>query len=432
MAGKDWGDLGHDLNRLIEDAVHGGNFNRLNDSIRNVFNQTFNGMDSKLSDFGDSNWDFDLSGKSQQQKSQQSQQNTYSTGAGTSSGNTHSGYTKNRIKKNNNTYRTGSRSVLNKLPYFAGNGKKYGATIVLLATGIFFLLISILPLLVSIINFMPGGSPAEARVIVLLSVFLAAGAALTAAGCLRIKLAGRFNRYVKILNGKDYTEIKALASYSHRSERDVIKDLRKMIKKGWFKQGHIDEQETCLMVSNESYKQYLDTMRNMKMKQQENEARKREEMKRKDRLTPEAAAILEKGREYIQKIRKSNDAIPGEEISNKIYRMEVLVARIFQQAEAYPENIGDLRRLMEYYLPTTMKLLDAYEELDRQPVQGEHITASKKEIEDTIDTLNAAFEKMLDSMFRERAWDVSADISVLETMLAQEGLTENDFQNIRA
>ena len=56
--------------------------------------------------------------------------------------------------------------------------------------------------------------------------------------------------------------------------------------------------------------------------------------------------------------------------------------------------------------------------------------ASKKEIEDTLDTLNQAFEKLLDSLFRDRAWDVSSDISVLETMLAQEGLTENDFGNI--
>ena len=101
-------------------------------------------------------------------------------------------------------------------------------------------------------------------------------------------------------------------------------------------------------------------------------------------------------------------------MSAKIKRMEILVARIFQQAEAHPEKIGDLRRLMDYYLPTTMKLLDAYEELDRQPVQGGHISASKKEIEDTLDTLNQAFEKLLDSLFRDRAWDVSSDISSLK------------------
>ena len=79
--------------------------------------------------------------------------------------------------------------------------------------------------------------------------------------------------------------------------------------------------------------------------------------------------------------------------------------------------------MMDYYLPTTVKLLEAYQELDGQPVQGENITTSKKEIEDTLDTLNEAFERLFDSMFQETAWDVSTDISVLKTLLAQEGLS---------
>ena len=76
----------------------------------------------------------------------------------------------------------------------------------------------------------------------------------------------------------------------------------------------------------------------------------------------------------------------------------------------------------------TVKLLDAYEDLIVQPVQGENILNSKKEIEDTLDTLNIAFEKLLDSIFQEEAWDISSDISVLKTVLAQEGLTKDDFQ----
>ena len=83
---------------------------------------------------------------------------------------------------------------------------------------------------------------------------------------------------------------------------------------------------------------------------------------------------------------------------------------------------------MDYYLPTTMKLLEAYEELDTQPVQGENILSSKREIEKTLDTLNQAFERLLDDMFQDTAWDVSSDISVLNSMLAQEGLKEKDFE----
>ena len=83
--------------------------------------------------------------------------------------------------------------------------------------------------------------------------------------------------------------------------------------------------------------------------------------------------------------------------------------------------------MMDYYLPTTSKLLDAYRELDKQPVAGDNIRSTKTEIEQTVDTLNVAFEKLLDSLFVDRAWDISSDISVLNTMLAQEGLKEDDF-----
>ena len=102
---------------------------------------------------------------------------------------------------------------------------------------------------------------------------------------------------------------------------------------------------------------------------------------------------------------------------------EQIVEQIFQRAEEHPEIIPDLKKMMDYYLPMTVKLLDAYEEMDRQPIQGETIRSSKKEIEDTLDTINQAFEKLLDSLFADRAWDISSDISVLQTMLAQEGLT---------
>ena len=82
----------------------------------------------------------------------------------------------------------------------------------------------------------------------------------------------------------------------------------------------------------------------------------------------------------------------------------------------------ELRRFMKYYLPTTVKLLAAYEELDRQEIQGSNILKSKKEIEDTLDTINKAFENLLDSFFEDTAVDISSDISVMQTLMAQEGL----------
>ena len=156
-----------------------------------------------------------------------------------------------------------------------------------------------------------------------------------------------------------------------------------------------------------------------------------QETEQQKQISPEVQEVLDKGEAYIQKIHASNDAIPGEEISVKIAKMEQIVEQIFQRAEEHPEIIPDLKKMMDYYLPMTVKLLNAYEEMDSQPVQGENITSSKKEIEETIDTLNVAFEKLLDSIFEDTAMDVSSDISVLNTVLAQEGLTEDELTRMR-
>ena len=141
--------------------------------------------------------------------------------------------------------------------------------------------------------------------------------------------------------------------------------------------------------------------------------------------------MLDRGEAFIAQIRKCNDAIPGKEISEKISRMELIVQRIFQRVDTNPEVVPDLKKMMDYYLPMTVKLLNAYAEMDSQPVQGETMISSKREIEATLDTLNLAFEKLLDDLFEDTAMDISSDISVLQTLLAQEGLTEDGLTQIR-
>ena len=141
--------------------------------------------------------------------------------------------------------------------------------------------------------------------------------------------------------------------------------------------------------------------------------------------------MLDKGNAFIRQLRACNDAIPGREISEKISRMETLVRKIFDRVETHPEVVPELKKLMDYYLPMTVKLLNAYADMDAQPIQGENIRSSKQEIEATLDTLNTAFEKLLDSIFKTTAMDVSSDITVLQTLLAQEGLTEDEFSKLR-
>lgn len=233
----------------------------------------------------------------------------------------------------------------------------------------------------------------------------------------------RFRSYIKILNGKTYASIKELAKSVRKSEKYVCRDIKKMIDKRMFLEGHIDKNGTCLITSDEVYQMYLETEKHAK-----EQARQEAEDPRK-RLSKEAQKVIEEGEKYIEEIRRSNDAIPGIEVSNKMYHLENVILRIFKRVEQHPELIDDLHKFMDYYLPTTMKLLKAYEELDKQDVEGENIKTAKQEIENTLDTINIAFENLLDSFYKETAWDVSSDISVLKTMFAQEGLTgEKDFQ----
>ena len=108
-----------------------------------------------------------------------------------------------------------------------------------------------------------------------------------------------------------------------------------------------------------------------------------------------------------------------------------VVARILARAEEEPSVIDGLDRLTAYYLPTTVKLVQSYQNFDGQP-QTASVTAAKGEILTTLDVINAAFETLLDGLYQDDAMDVSADISVLKTMLAQEGLTGNDFPGLDA
>lgn len=208
----------------------------------------------------------------------------------------------------------------------------------------------------------------------------------------------------------------------------------------------MDRQKTCLIVSHGMYQQYLsieagraesefgERKRESKVSEGESGNRAEEEepkTEKRPKLPPEVRKVVDEGDAYILKIHACNDAIMSGEMSAKISRMEMLIDKIFDRVEQDPESIDDIRRMMEYYLPTTVKLLEAYRELDSQPVDGENIRSSKREIEATLDTLNVAFEKLLDGMFQETAWDVSSDISVLHTMLAQEGLTDDGLWRTR-
>lgn len=128
----------------------------------------------------------------------------------------------------------------------------------------------------------------------------------------------------------------------------------------------------------------------------------------------------------LARLRELNDAIPDEEMSDRIARLEAVTAKIFAQAESDPEKLPQMRKFLDYYLPTSIKLLEAYAEMDAQGIEGENISESKRRIEQTMGTLVTAFENQLDKLFQSDALDLSADIDVMEKMLQADGLAGDD------
>ncbi len=408
MINNDWERFGEEIRRTIQDAVDNQDFRRLNQTVSDTVGRAMDAVSDGLRNGG---W-YKGPGEGSASRAENGQQTKDSAAGGFVQGVPRAGAIKSRAK----------------MLYLRGTAPKVGG-IFLAATGYVLGVASLLVLFILFLIGMKTGWELGTRIAGgLLGAAAVIFAAMAYKGTGMVCSVGRFRNYVKVLGTREYCNTEELAKKTGRTVKAVVKDLKKMIRKGWFLQGHLDDKGTCLMVSNEAYAQYTALMERMSKEKADKEAAEERQRQEYEKLSPEVQNIVKAGDDYVRKIREANDVIPGEEISAKISRMEMLVDRIFDRVEENPDSVDDIRKLMEYYLPTTIKLLEAYEELDAQPIQGENILSSKREIEKTLDTLNIAFEKLLDDLFQDTAWDVSTDISVLNTMLAQEGLTEDGLK----
>lgn len=134
--------------------------------------------------------------------------------------------------------------------------------------------------------------------------------------------------------------------------------------------------------------------------------------------------LINQGRQSIRQMRELNKKIADKKITEQINRLEQLSNEIFAQVTKNPSKLPQIRKFMNYYLPTTVKLLTSYAELTAQSVRGKNITTTMQKVEGIMDTIVVAFEKQLDSLFGAEALDISTDITVLEGMLEREGLTD--------
>ena len=138
--------------------------------------------------------------------------------------------------------------------------------------------------------------------------------------------------------------------------------------------------------------------------------------------------MLKDGRMAIAEMKRLDDNIADPGISADIVRLEQISEKIFEEVKRDPKKLPKIRRFMDYYLPTTLKLLNSYDRMSAAGVSGENIDTTLAKVEGMMRTIVAAFEKQLDSLYGADALDISTDITVLETMMAREGLTEQEMK----
>lgn len=254
----------------------------------------------------------------------------------------------------------------------------------------------------------------------------------------------RAKRYIQLCGGRMYGQIENLARDTGKSIRFVVKDIHKMLSLGMFPEGHLDEKRTCFMLNDSIHQQYLDAEKSRIMREQEQiraeaaakqqnaiptgtdgKTAKSQFSQMDNEQEAELNTMIAEGMECTRKLRELNEQIPGEVISEKLYRLENLLKDIFDSVREHPEQMHRMHKMMDYYLPTTLKLVEAYEDFDKISVPGPEIIAAKTEIERTMDIINQAFSELLSNLFQDAVLDATTDAQVLQTMLAREGLTPN-------
>ena len=155
---------------------------------------------------------------------------------------------------------------------------------------------------------------------------------------------------------------------------------------------------------------------------EEKQPEKKAEEKPKSTGNPEIDALIKERERAVSEMRRLNDAIEDEKISAQIDHLEEVTRKIIDHVVAEPKKLPQIRRFLNYYLPTTLKILNAYDRMDSVGVAGENITATKQKVENMMDTISKAFDKQLDALYGEEALDISTDITVMEQLLRREGL----------
>ncbi len=238
-------------------------------------------------------------------------------------------------------------------------------------------------------------------------------------------LAKKFHLFKKALGDREYISIREFSDLVQMPEDEIKKWIKKMINKGVLIGARFDDSESTLILSEHAFDEYKKFLQSQREQEMYNRASQVDTQGM--NVTSDSQHVIDEGNEYLVKVRQINDMIPDndeEHMSDKLYALENIMKRIFEHVGQHPEKAQDLRKFMNYYLPTTEKLLNAYVQLDAQPEVGDNIKDTKRQISDALNTINTAFEKLFDDLFQEQAWDIASDISVMQTMMSQDGLMQ--------
>ena len=311
-------------------------------------------------------------------------------------------------------------------------------------------------LILAIVNFAVGGMWGGQLLLGLFGMLSGVSVLLLGKGMSLKKRIQRFTKYVRLIDNRTHIRIDELAKLSAESPKYLVKDLKKMIEVEMFLQGHIDEEKKYFILTDEVYHQYLavkrqDEVDNPKqasteeVKQAKQMAKKAKEEKQNRQAgakqnqaqssqTKEERDKKESQEQVLGQIKKDIDQIMGirnelykEEIAKKLDKLLESSGQILEQVTKQPEKLSEINKFINHYLPSVIKLITLYKEINTQVVPGSNREATKNEIEKSIDMINEAFQNLADDLFKDIALDISTDISVLKTLFKQDGLTSEEF-----
>lgn len=260
-------------------------------------------------------------------------------------------------------------------------------------------------------NFYAGIGVIISSVVIILNLFLIVNSVRN------IQFSHRYKVYESILKYKNTEIMDDIAAYAKVNTTTVINDLKKAVKRKYIPQGHFGKDEIIFMVSDKAYARYQEKQAvydRYFRKQVEERVRMKERSKSMQK-------IMDSGQRYIDKIHESNDIIKDKKISEKLDLMERIVSMIFHEVDINPAQADKLGLFLNYYLPTTEKLLETYIDLDEKEIKGKSLQKAQKEIDASLDTINDSFEGLLDKFYQEKELDITSDITAMEVIMKQEG-----------